>query len=81
MGKIISRGSLQPDDPIFSGGVEMFSPLASKQSSTSTAKNTTGANSTSVRPEAQYPMQPAADLYEERMRALLSDPDEKDPGR
>ena len=41
MGKVKSIGSLPPDHPIFSGGVEIFSRPASKQSPKSKAQSTT----------------------------------------
>jgi hypothetical protein len=43
MAKIINRGSLPPNHPIYSGGAEVFSPRAFRPSSTSSAPATAGA--------------------------------------
>lgn len=43
MAKVLPGRSLPPDDPIFSGGVEMFSLRAFRPSSKSSPENTTGA--------------------------------------
>ena len=42
MGKTTFLGSARKDDPIYSGVVEIFSPLESKASSLSSAKSRTG---------------------------------------
>ena len=83
MGKVTKLGSLPPDDPIFSGGVEMFSPHAFRPSSTSSAKSTDGEtqDKSSSAPAGAHPMQPAADLYEQRMMELLTAKDKKDPSK
>lgn len=42
MGKIIKRYSAPPDDPIFSGGTQMFSPQKFRPSSVTFPSDTTG---------------------------------------
>jgi hypothetical protein len=44
MVKIISRGSLPPDDPIFNGGVEMFSIRRPKSPAEEAPKDTDDEN-------------------------------------
>ncbi len=42
MAKVLKGRFLPPDDPIFSGGVELFSPLVSTPSSKTSQTDTTG---------------------------------------
>jgi hypothetical protein len=46
MGKLTLKGFVPKDDPMFSGGFEIFSRPESKPSSTNTAKSTTGESPT-----------------------------------
>ena len=42
MAKVINLGSAKPDSPIYSGGVEVFSPKGPKGSSTDSPESTDG---------------------------------------
>lgn len=56
MGKLTYKGLVPPDDPMFSGGYEMFSRPESSRSSTASVSDTTGATpapSSSVETEAE----------------------------
>jgi len=57
MGRILNRGSLPPDDKIFSGGVEMFSRLGSSPSSKTSPGSTRG-QTPAEQPKASAPTKP-----------------------
>lgn len=44
MAKVTNVGSFPPDDPMFWGGPQLYSPPVFKRSSTDTPKNMAGAN-------------------------------------
>jgi hypothetical protein len=77
MGKITVVGLLPPDHPIYSGGVEMFSPRVSRRSSRNSASDTAGeAQARSASAESGMPESMKRELDEaltERMRQGLKE--------
>lgn len=67
MAIVIDKGSVPPDDPMFGNSPEVFSPLAFKLSSKTSASATTGETQDKSQPSAEEPedpMLPAAKALE-----------------
>ena len=70
MGNLTFRGFVPKDDPMFSGGPEIFSRPESRQSPTTSAPGTTGvtpaskSSASDADSSTPHPMQPAANAYE-----------------